>query len=374
MKILYVGPEQGTSLHRLEALRRLGHDVQAVDSYKALENLGLPASLVNRWIYKTGALGFDAIVTRHVMSHAKGAEVDLVFVDSGELLCPAAVIALKQAGKIIVNYNQDNPYVPRDGLKWRKFLKALPCYDLVATHRKSSADAAARAGARRVLLVREAADEAVHRPIELTEADRARYAAPVAFIGTWMPERGPFLLRLVERGVPLRIYGERWKLAPEYGRLRAHVVPGNLEGDDYVKAIRGASIAIGLLSKGNCDLHTTRSLEIPAIGTLFCAERTVDHLAMYKDGEEAVLFDSADECADLCLALLAQPDRIRKIAEAGLRRVRQNGDFNEILLRSIIDAALGASKSQASGERPGADSNPLGASRPAEAQDPSYRT
>ena len=104
-----------------------------------------------------------------------------------------------------------------------------------------------------------------------------------------MPERGPFLLRLVERGVPLRIYGARWNLAPEYERLRACVASGNLVGDDYVKAIRGAEIAIGLLSKGNEDLHTTRSLEIPAIGTLFCAERTSEHLAMYEDGEEAVL-------------------------------------------------------------------------------------
>ena len=118
-------------------------------------------------------------------------------------------------------------------------------------------------------------------------------------------------------------------------------------GDDYVKAIRGAEIAIGLLSKGNEDLHTTRSLEIPAIGTLFCAERTSEHLAMYEDGEEAVFFDSADECADLCLALLAQPDRIAKIAAAGLRRVRRNGDFNERLLSKIINAALTMQRNRA---------------------------
>ncbi len=159
-----------------------------------------------------------------------------------------------------------------------------------------------------------------------------------------MPERGPFLLRLVERGVPLRIYGDRWHLAPEYGKLRSHVVLGNLGGDDYVKAIRGAAIAIGLLSKANKDLHTTRSFEIPATGTLFCAERTSDHLEMYEDGKEAVFFDCADECADLCLALLAQPDRISEIATAGLNRIRRNGDFNENLLTKIIEAALKTQK------------------------------
>ncbi|WP_395664793.1 hypothetical protein [Methylocella sp.] len=52
--------------------------------------------------------------------------------------------------------------------------------------------------------MRFAADEAVHRPIELSAEDHARYDAEVVFVGTWMPERGPFMQRLVERGVPLR--------------------------------------------------------------------------------------------------------------------------------------------------------------------------
>ena len=134
-----------------------------------------------------------------------------------------------------MNHNQDNPYVQRDGLKWRLFLKALPFYDLVATHRISSANGAKQAGARRVLLVREAADEAVHRPIESNEQDRARFSSEVVFVGTWMPERGPFLLRLVERGVPLRIFGDRWKNAPEFERLRPYITSGNLVGDDYVR-------------------------------------------------------------------------------------------------------------------------------------------
>ena len=338
MKLLYVGPENGTSRQRLAALRRLGHTVRVIDSYAALA--AAPPGLTALWIFKTGGFALDAAIRRHLRKNMRGEQFDLVLVDSGELLGPAAVEDLRKAGRIVVNYNPDNPYVARDGLKWRQFLKALPHYDLAVTPRRSSVAPARAAGARRVLCVNFAADEAVHRPLELAAEDRARFGCKVAFVGTWMPERGPFLLRLIERGVPLRIYGERWSKAPEYEQLRGHVVLGNLEGEDYVKAIAGASIAIGLLSKGNEDLHTTRSLEIPAIGTLLCAERTSDHSAMYKEGEEAVFFADADECADQCLALLAQPGRIEKIAMAGLRRVRQNGDFNEALLQRMIEAAL----------------------------------
>jgi spore maturation protein CgeB len=340
MKILYLGRKDGTSLQRILAFRRLGHDVTSLDSFGALESAPFPTHLTRKWVFKAGVFGFEHVVERYVVAQTKGETFDMVFVDHGELLGPAAIEELRKIGKIVVNYNQDNPYVPRDGLRWRLFLKALPRYDLIATHRISSANSATRAGARRVLLVREAADEVVHRPIEMSEEDLLRFSSKVAFVGTWMPERGPFMLRLVERGLPLRIYGGRWKKAPEYRKLQSIIVLGNLGGDDYVKAVRGASIAIGLLSKGNEDLHTTRSLEIPAIGTLFCAERTSDHLAMYEEGEEAIFFDSPDECADLCLSLLGQPDRTAKIAEAGRKRVRQNGDFNENLLTRIVNAAL----------------------------------
>lgn len=338
-KILYLGRLTGTAIQRIRALERLGHHVTAVNPDMAIDRM----NLLGIWNFHTGVLGLSWYYKNYILSQIKGMTFDFVMVDHGELIGPATLAALKNVAKVVVNYNQDNPYVARDGRKWRLFLKALPLYDLIATPRLANVDAAYRAGARCVLPVSFAADEVVHRPIELTDEDRARFSSQVVFVGSWFPERGPFLLRLIERGVPLRIYGRRWNKAPEYEKLQPYIVLGHLEGDDYAKAIRGASIAIGLLSKGNEDLHTTRSSEIPAIGTLLCAERTSDHLAMYQEGVEAVFFDGPDECADHCLSLLANPERMKQIAATGLNRVRQNGDFNEKLLTKILDAAAKAS-------------------------------
>ncbi len=341
MKILYIGPETGTAVQRINAFRRLGHEVRSLDPWEPVDSLPIvPERLTDAWVVRTGALGLGGLVENWMFRQIGDATYDVVFVDHGELVNASCVKRLKKVARAVVNYNQDNPYVSRDMRKWRMFIKALPHYDLAATPRSSSVAPAKRTGARRVLEVRFAADEAVHRPIELSAQDRARFDAKVAFVGTWMPERGPFMRRLVERGVPLRIYGPRWNKAPEYKSFQSHVTLGSLDGDDYVKAVRGAQIAIGLLSKGNEDLHTTRSLEIPAVGTLLCAERTSEHLAMYEDGEEAVFFDDADDCADRCLALLQDPERIKAIAAAGRRRVIQNGDFNEMLMSKIVDAVF----------------------------------
>jgi spore maturation protein CgeB len=336
MKLLYVGLDGGTSGQRIAALRRLGHEVTVFDQYRSYPN----NKFFKYWHIKTALLGLDWLVNRYMLSNLKGLSFDLVFVDHGDLISPRVVQAFKKAGNVVVNYNQDDPYSDRDGRRWRIFHRSLRYYDLVVTTKPHRVQDALASGARNVLAVRSPADENVHRAVALTPDDRKKFSSDVVFVGTWMAERGPILLRLVERGVPLRIFGERWNKAPEYERLRAHIVLGNLEGEAYAKAISGAKIALGLLSKGYGDLHTTRSVEIPAIGTLLCAERTSEHLAMYTDGEEAVFWDDPDDCADKCLALLADPERIKTIAAAGLARVHKNGDFNEILLPRIINQAM----------------------------------
>ncbi len=182
------------------------------------------------------------------------------------------------------------------------------------------------------------ADEEQHQPYKGSSDALLNFSSEVVFVGTWMPERGPFMLRLIEQGVPLRIFGQRWKKAPEYNKLKEHIVDGQLAPSDYVKSISASKIALALLSKGNQDLHTTRTFEIPAIGRLLCGERTSEHLAFFKEGEEAIFWSSADECASQCLELLKDPSRLERIAAAGYARVHANGNFNEPTMAKIIDA------------------------------------
>lgn len=329
MHILYLGAASGTSGHRAMAMERLGHLVTQVNPFDAL-----PTPLLS-WGFKSGYMGIEHLVRAHVNRRVTHGSFDLVWIDGGEYCGRGLLADLKRFGAPIVNYCQDNPYVPRDGLRWRLFLKAIPDYDLMVTPRASNVAAAKAAGAKNVYRVMFAADELVHRPTEMSAEDRARFVSDVSFVGTWMPERGPFLSRLVERGVPLTIFGGRWDRSPEYKALKSAVKSEALSPADYVKAIQCTSIAIGLLSKGNQDLHTTRSVEIPAIGTLLCAERTSEHLEMYEADREAVFWADADECADRCLDLLQDSARIAAISAAGHLRAKRNGYFNEQLFRSV---------------------------------------
>ena len=334
LKILYIGPGNGTSRHRFNALLRMGHDVRMVDPFLAFGN----APQLLRWGFKTAYLGLERRISTYVLDAVENMRFDVVWVDNGETIGGMLMAKLKLQARFTVNHNLDNPFTSRDKLRWRLFHKALPHYDLFVTPRLSTRDSALACGAKRAMAITQSADEDVHRLAPLSDADRQRFGSKVAFVGTWMLERGPFMRRLLERGVPLRIFGPRWEKAPEYPVLAPHVSSQPLNDCDYVKAISGTKIALGFLSTGNRDLHTTRSLEIPSIGALFCAPRTSDHEALYVEGEEAVFFDDADSCADACIALLADPRRLEAIAQAGFARARRNNWFNERVCADILAA------------------------------------
>lgn len=333
MNILYLGGDSGTAGHRAGALRRLGHTVHPVDPDLLVPQDRLSARL--HW--ETGGLLCEKSVTAQVIAGLRGTKFDLTWVDSGRNVGPALVRELQHRYGPVLNYNVDDPYGWRDRLAWSLYKKAVPAYDLVVVVREENVAEAKALGAKKVLRVYRSADEVAHAPRALTDEDHARWDSQVVFVGTYFPERGPFMAELIRREVPLTIYGNRWQKAREWPVIqKAWKGPATTQDDDYAKAIQCAQVSLGLLSKGNRDLHTTRSLEVPSLGTIFCAERTPEHQYLYREGEEAVFWSDAAECADACLRLLANDGLRREIAQRGRERYLHNGTMNEQIIARVI--------------------------------------
>jgi spore maturation protein CgeB len=334
MRLLYIGAESGTSLQRAAAFRRIGFAVLHLSPYALLPPHWAP------WLNRAGGPGIDRLVANGLGRRIGGQRFDFALVDCGDVVGPAALNVIRAAAPIVVNYNADNPYLDPapERLRWSIFHRALPHYDLAVTVRRDGIEEMmARRGARRIDTIWQCADEVVHRPLPPMLEERSRCSPEVAFVGTWMPGRGAFMARLIERSVPLAIHGSRWKRAPEYRLLRPFIRSDYVEGSDYTLAIAGAKIGLVLLNGQNADLHTTRSAEIPAVGTAMCAPHTPHHQQLYKEGEEAIFFDGADDCAETCKRLLADDGRRQTIADAGHRRSFANGTYNEVLARRIVD-------------------------------------
>jgi hypothetical protein len=347
MKILYLGHNNGTSKHRADALRRNGHDVEVFDPTELIPK----GRIAHKFHFETGNLFCEKSVGKKVLNAVVGKNFDIVWVCNGVVVGPGLIVELQRRFGKVMNYNHDDPYGRRDRFAWLTYLRAVPYYDLLAVVRLENVREARNRGAKKVVRIYRSADEAAHAPLKLTSVDWQRWGSDVSFVGTAMPERGPFMARLIELGVPLSIYGDRWQRLKEWSVLkRAWKGPGTKNDEEYAKAIQCSKICLGLVSKGNRDLHTTRSLEIPNMGGLFCAMRTSEHLTLYKDGEEAVFWDDADECAAICKALLADEPKRKQIAAAGLFRCEVNGNVNQKMTQALIDECVGMRESVATGQ------------------------
>jgi spore maturation protein CgeB len=338
LSILYVGHLDGTALDRANALRRLGHHVEHV----SLRQLLPRTAWVDRITWHLGGDFFSPWILGGLPKVLKQHRYDLCHIDSGEWVTPKVIDLIRRRAGKVVNYNIDDPLGVRDAARFTAYRQSVPHYDLCVVVRAENVAEAKKLGARDVMRVFRSSDEVAHSPRVISPADAERWKADVLFLGTWFPERGPFLVELIELGVPLSIRGANWKKAREWPTLRQYFKGDHLQGDDYALALQCARVSLGLLSKGNRDLHTTRSLEIPALGGLLCAERTSEHLEMYVDGEEALFWSSAAECAAVCRRVLADEGLRNRIAAAGHARSIANDNHNEHVMRTIIERVFSA--------------------------------
>ncbi|PZR24729.1 MAG: hypothetical protein DI535_21180 [Citrobacter freundii] len=338
--ILYIGEDKqsSTSFHRAKALERLGHKVIFFNPYSILRE-----SKYSRYLspihFRTGYRFVQKKVRSRLSSfltHTPG--IDIIWVNSGELLGPSVLNLLKSTGKPVVLYVNDDPTGGRDGNRFLSLIRSIPLYDLCVVVRDQNVEEFRAAGAKHVMRVFMSYDEVKHAPLRPEELNTG-LQSDVAFVGTWMNGEGrdTFMLTLIKAGIKVAIWGDRWEKSPHWNELQPYVRGKALAGADYVSAIQCAKICIGLLSKGNRDEHTQRTAEIPFIGGLFCAERTPEHTQLLKEGVEAVYWNDAAECAAACAALLKDDKRREEIRMAGSRKIRISGMGNENVTQRILE-------------------------------------
>jgi spore maturation protein CgeB len=343
MNILYLGSMAAgaTSRHRADALRRCGHLVDALDLADAL-GPALQGIVLPRVHYGTGFRLIQSKVLAIIQSNAdRLSRSDVVWIDSGELVGPRILEQIRRLGPKIVLFNADDPTGGRDGRRFDSLVAALPLYDLCVTVRDETLAEFRQRGARAIKTWR-GVDEIVHAPRAPEEQSEASRNNALVFVGTWMrgENREAVLAQLAKAGLPLSIHGDRWQRSPLWSTLKPHWKGGGLHDRPYALALSSASACLGFLSQGNRDLHTHRSLEIPYTGGVLIAQRTSEHVAMYREDEEALFWDDADECVRQCRRVLADPALGARLRTAGIARARQLGVGNQTVVSTILDELM----------------------------------
>jgi spore maturation protein CgeB len=244
---------------------------------------------------------------------------------------------------LIVSYNNDDPFSPLYSSKnsplnqkqlWKRFHQIIPHYDINFVYRPVNLLEYELAGSLQTQLLMPYFIPEVSHPIELTDDEVKKYGCEVVFVGHYEADsREACISALIKAGIHTNLYGTGWKngvLNTYFGEIEP------LYGLDYVKALTGASICLCFLSKLNRDTYTRRCFEIPALGKLLLSERTADLLKIFREDEEAVFFSSEQELVEKVKWLKQSPERIHRIAQAGMRRVYKDNHSVEGRMREFL--------------------------------------
>ena len=102
MRILYIGETAfgSTSVHRANALRRIGHEVFHINTRKALPY----RSWVGGVSVRFGFGIFSPLILRRLKRLVGHQSHDLIWINCGAELCPTAYRFLKARAKRIIHY------------------------------------------------------------------------------------------------------------------------------------------------------------------------------------------------------------------------------------------------------------------------------
>jgi len=178
------------------------------------------------------------------------------------------------------------------------------------------------------VLLGNAFDPELHRPMSREEVGEEYERFDLVFIGTFEEDRFRYIRMLAEAGRTVAVYGNparRFSRGWEMTRHERITVGPPALGGDYSRVMHHGKIALCFLRKMNRDRITTRSIEIPAMRRAMVAEKTDEHDSHFADGSEYFGFRDETELLDKVRALLADDGLRLKIAESGRARCFASG-------------------------------------------------
>jgi spore maturation protein CgeB len=339
MKILYasgLSPDD-SSLYRLWALERLGHEIIPVNVYDYGSRNPVLRKIAHRLVIGPGV---DRL-NRDLLQIAERERPDLLWTDKLLWMRPKTLDRMRDLGITTISYMIDNPFGPRQDPGWRLYMKNIPHYDLHVVQRdKNILDYTSR-GARNVIKIQTAYEPTLHfaPPSSWSDTDRNR---DVSFIGTPYDDRAQTLTRLArEDGFPVAISGSArlWSnaLAPE--AFAALFREGELYQQQYREAIWRSRINLSFITHSNQDEFVHKSFEIAGCGGFLLAERSEGHMQRFKEDEEAVFFTGFDELVQKIRRYLPDESARQRIAAAGNLRAARDGYYNDRQVGLILERA-----------------------------------
>jgi len=339
MKVLSIGNFQkisNTCLHRHWALEELSTEIDKVELYN---KISIIFKIINRLFISFHipiSLPDQNNSNSQIKKLISNKKYDLVWIDKGLTINPSSLIYIKKClpSAKIVSYTADNMSLRHN--QSENFLKCIPFYDFHITTKSFIVDDLKQYGAKNVIFTYQSYESRFHFSRELSVKEKEKFGGDVGFVGVWEEERCQSILFLVDNGIKVKVFGDgNWNKYKNYHK-NLQIFPG-IFSEDYSKALQAFKITLCFLRKINKDLHTSRSLEIPACGGFMLGERTKEHLELFREGVEAEYFSNNTELLEKCKYYLKNENQRISILTKGHDRIIKSGYSNKETIKRLID-------------------------------------
>ncbi len=320
MKILFVGSTDGSAcaLHYYNALVREGHTVLPFNP-RYFET----DSLIHRIeikLRKGPTAARVQFVSDELIKLCEKNQFDLVFVMAENFLHGSTIQEMKEISghpPAFLYHSHDNNF--SEGIcKPKDFFKTLAAYDVVFTTKSQNVLRYRELGQKNAHFIPSAFEPSVHYPIPADQSRYAKQGLEVTFVGTYDRSREPIVNTLDWNH--LRVWGSQWQRFSAYTQHKDRINNGPIYYFEFADVLSHSACSLGLLRAEAEDLHTQRTFEIPACGSLQFSPRTEEILSFFEEDKEIVCFGSPEELKDKLNYYLANSALRQKLALAGHER------------------------------------------------------
>jgi len=212
-------------------------------------------------------------------------------------------------------------------------LAAIEAYDVFFTKERYAMRSLQSVGLRNLHYLPMYCVPALHHPVTPTDEERRQFGADVSLVGNRYDYRERLVRALADR--PLRVWGGGWRGVRDAG-VRRLVAGGPVFGHDKLCVYAASTLSLNPHHPMNDIVGVnTRAFELAASGACQVADDKEDLGALFKPGEEVLVYRDLAELGRLLDHYLARPDEARAIGDNARRRA-----LAEHTLRHRVDEML----------------------------------
>lgn len=247
-------------------------------------------------------LGFSSVykeININLKHNVESFRPNCILIFKGMEIFPETLDFCKSRGILLANYNPDNPFIfSGRGSGNSNITKSIDKYSIHFTYSLEIAD--------QLKIKTNSSVFSLPFGYELDddiffEAQQYNEINKICFIGNPDIYRAELINKLANAGITIDVYGNNWK---KWIKSKNVTTYESVYNNELWFTLRMYRVQLNIMRPHNLNSHNMRTFEIPAVGGIQLAPRTIEHSNFFEEDREIFLYSDIQECILKCEKLL----------------------------------------------------------------------